>query len=88
MDFICLNVEYKNIQTTNNYYKTTGRFSIRYYFNHKFFGGTKLLSKNFDSLTLATKTPITAVASSGPEDPAAMKVAPATSGGKFNTILK
>ena len=57
-------------------------------FNHKFFGGTKLLSKNFDSLTLATKTPITAVASSGPEDPAAMKVAPATSGGKFNTILK
>ena len=35
--------------------------------------------------TLATKTPMTAVANSGPEEPAAMKVAPATSGGKFNT---
>ena len=43
----------------------------------------KVLSKIL--LTFATKTPITAVASSGPEDPAAMKVAPATSGGKFNT---
>ncbi len=30
--------------------------------------------------TLATKTPMTAVASSGAEEPAAMKVAPATSG--------
>ena len=32
--------------------------------------------------TLATKTPITAVASSGADDPAAIKVAPATSGDK------
>ena len=30
--------------------------------------------------TWATKTPITAVASSGADDPAAIKVAPATSG--------
>jgi hypothetical protein len=36
-------------------------------------------------LTLATKTPMTAVASSGAEDPAAINVAPATSGGMFNT---
>ena len=36
-------------------------------------------------LTFATNTPIIAVASSGPEDPAAMKVAPATSGGRLRT---
>ena len=35
--------------------------------------------------TLATNTPMMAVANSGPEDPAAMSVAPATSGGRFNT---
>ena len=35
--------------------------------------------------SLATNTPITAVANSGPEEPAAMKVAPATSGGRFRT---
>ena len=37
------------------------------------------------NITFATNTPITAVASSGPDDPAAMKVAPATSGGIFKT---
>ena len=37
------------------------------------------------NITFATNTPITAVASSGPDDPAAIKVAPATSGGIFNT---
>ena len=31
---------------------------------------------------------MTAVANSGPEEPAAIKVAPATSGGKFNTKIK
>ena len=35
--------------------------------------------------TFATKTPIIAVANSGPEDPAAIKVAPAMSGGMFKT---
>ncbi len=34
---------------------------------------------------MATNTPITAVANSGPEDPAAIKVAPATSGGMLRT---
>ena len=38
--------------------------------------------------TFATKTPITAVANSGPDDPAAIKVAPATSGGIFKTKRK
>ena len=37
------------------------------------------------NITFATNTPITAVASSGPDDPAAINVAPATSGGIFNT---
>ena len=32
--------------------------------------------------SLATKTPITEVANSGADDPAAIKVAPATSGGR------
>ena len=40
------------------------------------------------TVTWATKTPMTAVASSGAEDPAAMKVAPATSGGMFKTENK
>ena len=35
--------------------------------------------------TWATKTPMTAVANSGADDPAAMNVAPATSGGMFKT---
>ena len=38
-----------------------------------------------NGLTFATNTPITAVASSGPEEPAAMKVAPATSGGRLRS---
>ena len=38
--------------------------------------------------TFATKTPIIAVANSGPDDPAAIKVAPATSGGIFNTEME
>ena len=42
-------------------------------------------SNRHSLLTWATNTPMTAVASSGPEDPAAMKVAPATSGGMFRT---
>ena len=39
----------------------------------------------FYKSTLATNTPMMAVANSGPEDPAAISVAPATSGGRFNT---
>lgn len=35
--------------------------------------------------SLAKKTPMTTVASSGAEDPAAMKVAPATSGDNLNS---
>ena len=39
-------------------------------------------------ITLATKTPIMAVASSGADDPAAMNVAPATSGDRFITATQ
>ena len=41
--------------------------------------------KSKKRLTFATNTPIIAVASSGPEEPAAIKVAPATSGGRLRT---
>ena len=43
------------------------------------------VSLSLGKLTWATKTPMTAVANSGAEDPAAMKVAPATSGGMLRT---
>ena len=53
---------------------------------------TRVMLKTADPMTpltpmssLATKTPMMAVANSGPEDPAAISVAPATSGGRFNT---
>jgi hypothetical protein len=51
---------------------------------------TRVMLKTADPTTpltpissLATNTPMTDVASSGAEDPAAMKVAPATSGDRF-----
>lgn len=47
--------------------------------------GFEALVQSYVKLTLATKTPMTAVANSGPDEPAAMKVAPATSGGRFKT---
>lgn len=38
--------------------------------------------------SLAKKTPMTTVANSGAEDPAAIKVAPATSGDNLNSGMK
>ncbi len=46
------------------------------------------INKQEDGPTCATKTPMTAVANSGAEDPAAMNVAPATSGGMFRTKME
>ena len=47
----------------------------------------KMTYEYYMKCTFATKTPITAVANSGPDDPAAINVAPATSGGIFNTEI-
>lgn len=53
---------------------------------------TNIILKTADPITpltpissFAKKTPITTVANSGAEDPAAIKVAPATSGDNFNS---
>ena len=48
----------------------------------------KMTYECYMKCTFATKTPITAVANSGPDDPAAINVAPAISGGIFNTEME
>ena len=46
----------------------------------------KIPFQKVENFTFATKTPITDVANSGAEDPAAINVAPATSGDKLMAV--